>query len=49
MEYLTVSEDIQLCDANEASIAAWVKWLNDPEIFANTLKIPQPYTTEDGK
>jgi [ribosomal protein S5]-alanine N-acetyltransferase len=32
-----------------SDVKALVQWLNDPLIFANTLKIPHPYTEADGE
>jgi [ribosomal protein S5]-alanine N-acetyltransferase len=32
-----------------SDVKALVQWLNDPVIFANTLKIPSPYTEADGE
>ncbi len=45
---IEVNEHIVLKRNDETAIPSLVKYLNDPTIYANTLKIPSPYHTEDG-
>ncbi len=48
MPYIKVDENIFLSQMRSKDIEQLVKYLNDKEIFNNTLKIPFPYTRQDG-
>ncbi|CAF1066195.1 unnamed protein product [Rotaria sp. Silwood1] len=45
-----IDDEIYITDllTNE-DIPSLVKWLNNPTIYANTLAIPYPYSTNDGE
>ena len=49
MHYLKVDDNIFLSQMRLKDIDRLVKYLNDKEIFNNTLQIPFPYTKEDGE
>jgi len=45
-----IDDEIYITDLlTTEDIPSLIKYLNNPTIYANTLKIPSPYTTEDGK
>lgn len=41
------TERLRLCEPSDRHVATLPHVLNDPEIAANTLTIPHPYTTDD--
>jgi [ribosomal protein S5]-alanine N-acetyltransferase len=49
MPYIKVDNNIFLSQIRLKDIEQLVKYLNDKEIFNNTLLIPFPYTQEDGE
>lgn len=49
MPYIKVGDNIFLSQIRSKDIEQLVKYLNDKEIFNNTLLIPFPYTKEDGE
>lgn len=49
MHYIKVDDNIFLSQMRLKDIDRLVKYLNDKEIFNNTLQIPFPYTKEDGE
>lgn len=49
MSYIKVDDNIFLSQMRLKDIEQLVKYLNDKEIFNNTLQIPFPYTKEDGE
>lgn len=49
MPYLKVNDNIFLSQIRSRDIEQLIKYLNDKEIFNNTLLIPFPYTKEDGE
>lgn len=49
MAYYKVDKNIFLSSVRLSDIDQFVKYLNDKEIYNNTLLIPFPYTKEDGK
>jgi len=49
MPYIRVDDNIFLSQMLSKDIGQLVKYLNDKEIFNNTLQIPFPYTKEDGE
>ena len=49
-EEIDVDEDVCLrTRLTSDDVPALVKYLNNPTIFRNTLKIPSPYTNDDGE
>ena len=49
MPYIKVDNNIFLSQIRSKDIEQLVKYLNDKEIFNNTLQIPFPYAREDGE
>ena len=49
MAYYKVDKNIFLSPLRFSDVDDLVKYLNDEEIYNNTLTIPLPYTKEDGK
>jgi len=49
MPYIKVDNNIFLSQIRTKDIGQLIKYLNDKEIFHNTLQIPFPYTKEDGE
>jgi len=49
MPYLKVNDNIFLSQIRSKDIEQLIMYLNDKEIFNNTLLIPFPYTKEDGE
>ncbi|NWF90916.1 MAG: GNAT family N-acetyltransferase [Ignavibacteriaceae bacterium] len=49
MNYFKIDNDYYLSPLKETDIHQLVKYLNDKEIFNNTLTVPFPYTKDDGK
>jgi [ribosomal protein S5]-alanine N-acetyltransferase len=46
-KYIKVNEDISLTDVREGDQPSLIKYLNDEEVYANTLYIPYPYAQAD--
>lgn len=47
---LDITDEIYITDlVTENDIPSWIKYLNNPTIYANTLLIPCPYTQKDGE
>ena len=47
---LDIDDEIYITDSvSENDIQSWIKYLNNPTIYANTLMIPYPYTQKDGE
>src|SRR5215475_2478137 len=45
-----VDDEIYLTDlVTDEDIPSLIKYLNNPTLYANTLKIPSPYTAKDGE
>ena len=45
-----INDEIYLNDIlTENDVPSLVKYLNNPNIYANTLRLPYPYTTKDGE
>jgi RimJ/RimL family protein N-acetyltransferase len=45
-----IDDDIYITDLlTEEDIPSFIKYLNNPTIYANTLAIPSPYTAKDGE
>src|SRR3954466_5140630 len=40
---------LRLTDFRRSDAAALVQWLDEPEIYARTLRIPSPYTAADAE
>ncbi|MDX1478942.1 MAG: GNAT family protein [Saprospiraceae bacterium] len=49
LEVIHVRDDISLTGITEDDLQALVERINDPSIYANTLKVPYPYGHSDGK
>jgi len=49
MPYIKVNDNIFLSQIRSKDIERLIMYLNDKEIFNNTLLIPFPYTKEDGE
>jgi len=49
MPYIRVDENIFLSQMRSKDIGQLVRYLNDKEVYDNTLRIPYPYTREDGE
>lgn len=45
---IIVNEHISLKRNDDSAIPYFIKYLNDPTIYANTLKVPSPYNESDG-
>lgn len=48
MDFIRLDEHITLSEVKAQDIAAMVEYLNEKDIYDNTLAIPFPYTEEDG-
>ncbi|UJR13926.1 hypothetical protein I4U23_000931 [Adineta vaga] len=45
-----ITKEIYITDViSNDDIPSLVKYLNNPNIYANTLRVPYPYTTDDGE
>lgn len=49
MDEIIINPTLKLSQTLESDIPLLVEYLNDKDIYRNTLKIPYPYTEEDGK
>lgn len=49
MPYIKVDNNISLSQIRMRDVEQLVEYLNDKDIYNNTLKIPFPYTKEDGE
>ncbi len=49
MDFIRVNEHITLSEITLSDIDAFIEYLNDKDIYKNTLAIPYPYTQEDGE
>jgi RimJ/RimL family protein N-acetyltransferase len=47
MDFIRVNEHITLSENTEKDVDAFVEFLNEKEIYINTLAIPFPYTKEN--
>lgn len=47
--HIAVNDGIHLSEIHSGDKAAFVKHLNDEEIYRNTLRIPYPYTGDDAE
>ena len=45
---LRINDHLQLTEFQEGDQQYWVRYLNDPELYRNTLTVPSPYTQKDG-
>lgn len=48
MGYIKINESISLGEPTLDDVDNLVKYLNNKEIYNNTLSIPYPYTKQDG-
>ena len=46
---IQVTETIRVTDFRRSDAAALVRWLDEPEIYARTLRIPSPYMPADAE
>lgn len=46
---LDLDSSFYLSEINASDVDSFVQWLNDPVLYANTLRIPSPYTMEDAE
>jgi RimJ/RimL family protein N-acetyltransferase len=46
---IPINEHISLSQLREGDEEALVRWLNDPVLIRNTLRIPHPYDTEHAR
>ena len=46
---INVNDHCYLSELRASDMDALVHWLNEPELFANTLRIPSPYTMDEAK
>jgi len=49
MDFIRVNKHITISEITLKDVAAFVEYLNDKDIYTNTLNIPRPYTKEDGE
>jgi [ribosomal protein S5]-alanine N-acetyltransferase len=49
MDFIRVNKRITISEITLKDVAAFVEYLNDKDIYINTLNIPHPYTKEDGE
>ena len=50
VDHYEINDQVYLNDVvTENDIPSLVKYLNNPNIYANTLRVPYPYTTKDGE
>ena len=49
MDFIRVNKHITMSEITLKDVAAFVEYLNDKDIYTNTLNIPHPYTKKDGK
>ena len=49
MGYIKINDSISLGEPTLDDVDNLVKYLNNKEIYNNTLSIPYPYTEKDGK
>lgn len=49
MEKLVINDDLYLSAPIDADKPALVQYLNDEDIYRNTLRIPKPYTEKDAE
>ncbi len=49
MDFICVNEHITLSEITSKDIDAFIEYLNDKDIYKNTLAIPFPYTKKDGE
>tara|TARA_A100001037_G_C15041809_1_gene585851 strand:- start:386 stop:835 length:450 start_codon:yes stop_codon:yes gene_type:complete len=49
MDYIKINDSISLGEPTLDDIDNLVKYLNNKEIYNNTLSIPYPYTKQDGE
>ena len=49
MDFIRVNKHITISEITLKDVAAFVEYLNDKDIYTNTLNIPHPYTKEDGE
>lgn len=47
--FIPISEEISISRFKKGDIPMLVKHINDPEIFKNTISLPNPYLTSDGE
>ena len=47
--YIQIRDDLALSRIKKTDIPSLVRYINDPEIFENTLTLPNPYSTSDGE
>tara|TARA_B110000858_G_C17518122_1_gene343522 strand:+ start:72 stop:266 length:195 start_codon:yes stop_codon:yes gene_type:complete len=47
MDIISINEHITLSEITEKDVDTFVEFLNEKEIYINTLSIPFPYTKED--
>jgi len=49
MEFIRINKHIALSEITLKDVAAFVEYLNDKDIYNNTLNIQYPYTEGNGK
>ena len=47
MNLIRINENISLSEITLNDVNSLLKYLNDPDIYKNTLRIPYPYKVED--
>ena len=48
MNFICVNKNISLSEITLNDVDSLLEYLNDPDIYKNTLSIPYPYKAEDG-
>ncbi len=46
---LHLSNELQLTEFQNGDQPYWIRFMNDPELYRNTLTVPKPYTQQDAE
>jgi [ribosomal protein S5]-alanine N-acetyltransferase len=49
VQQVKINDDYHLSPTTEADKESFIRYLNDPEVFRNTLRVPSPYTMSDAE